>query len=87
MVGAPDFIIEILSESTAGKDLGAKLELYEKHGVEEYWIVDPWSKLVIVHIHDGKRYKKAITYDRDQTLKSGAVSGLEISLQEIFEDQ
>ena len=38
--GAPDFIIEVISESTRGKDFGDKRMLYEKSGVREYWIVD-----------------------------------------------
>ena len=41
--GAPDLAIEILSISTADRDLGEKLILYEKHGVRCYLIVDPWS--------------------------------------------
>jgi len=39
--GAPDFIAEILSPSTAYKDLSNKLKLYERSGVREYWIVNP----------------------------------------------
>ena len=42
--GAPDLTIEILSDSTAARDLGEKLALYEKHGVRCYIIVDPWSR-------------------------------------------
>lgn len=40
-MGAPDWIIEILSKSTAQKDLKDKFELYESAGVREYWIVHP----------------------------------------------
>ncbi|MFA6505320.1 MAG: Uma2 family endonuclease [Treponemataceae bacterium] len=39
--GAPDFIIEILSPGTAFKDQTEKRVLHEKHGVREYWIVNP----------------------------------------------
>ena len=37
--GAPDLIIEILSYSTAKKDLNEKFNLYQQAGVKEYWIV------------------------------------------------
>jgi Uma2 family endonuclease len=44
--GVPDLVIEILSPSTAWKDRGEKLALYERAGVKEYWIVDPQKKTV-----------------------------------------
>ena len=39
--GAPDLVIEVLSPSTARRDLGEKLRLYGESGIREYWIVDP----------------------------------------------
>ena len=39
--GAPDLAVEVLSNSTARNDRGHKKDMYEKHGVREYWIVDP----------------------------------------------
>ena len=47
--GAPDFIIEILSESTRKKDSYLKLMKYQKAGGREYWLVDPDKKKVIVY--------------------------------------
>jgi Uma2 family endonuclease len=41
--GAPRFIIEILS-SNRSHDMVTKLDLYQKAGVEEYWIVDPGAE-------------------------------------------
>jgi Uma2 family endonuclease len=41
VVGAPDFIIEILSPGTAMKDQTEKRKLYEAKGVREYWIINP----------------------------------------------
>ncbi|MEE8440153.1 MAG: Uma2 family endonuclease [Spirochaetia bacterium] len=46
--GAPDLIIEILSPSTSGRDLGIKKERYEFFGVPEYWVVDPEAGTVRV---------------------------------------
>ena len=46
-VGAPDWVIEILSPSTASYDCIKKFNLYKKTGVSEYWIVDPQGKRII----------------------------------------
>lgn len=61
--GAPDLIIEVLSESTENKDRGVKYELYEKHGVKEYWLVDADNKKIYVYLlnKDG-RYSLDYTY-------------------------
>jgi Uma2 family endonuclease len=43
--GTPDLIIEVLSTSNAGYDKKEKKDLYEKFGVGEYWIIEPFKKL------------------------------------------
>ena len=48
LTGAPDLVVEILSPSTASRDRGLKLRLYERQGVREYWIVDPDENAVDV---------------------------------------
>jgi Uma2 family endonuclease len=47
--GAPDFVIEIISPSTASRDHIRKRQLYEKHGVKEFWLIDPVGRLVTVY--------------------------------------
>lgn len=46
--GAPDWVVEIASPSTASRDRVIKHDLYEKHGVREYWLLDPADGSVLV---------------------------------------
>ena len=39
--GAPDLIVEVLSRRTANRDTGPKFAAYQRHGVTEYWVLDP----------------------------------------------
>ena len=82
--GAPDLVIEILSPSTAEKDLGEKHELYERHGVLEYWIVDPTAETIAVHRQGNRRLGLAETLGRGDTLRTAVLKGLELKLNEVF---
>lgn len=46
--GAPDWVIEIVSESSKKMDCILKLYKYELHGVREYWMVIPSKERVVV---------------------------------------
>jgi len=83
--GAPDFIIEVLSPSTAKYDRKIKLEAYRRCGVREYWIADPAEKIVQAHILNNGHYI-VNAYDEDDVIPVHTLSGLEISLVEIFID-
>jgi len=53
--GAPDLVVEILSPSTAGKDVTRKWWLYEAAGVLEYLIVDPTERVGrLLRLENGK---------------------------------
>jgi Uma2 family endonuclease len=47
--GAPDWVLEVLSPATALKDLTIKRDLYERHGVAEYWIVHPLDRVLTLY--------------------------------------
>ena len=57
LYGAPDLIVEVMSDSTMKNDIGIKKDTYEKYGVKEYWIVDPWSKRIEVYHNIDGRFK------------------------------
>ena len=47
--GAPDWVIEIVSQSSRSMDYFTKLFKYRTAGVREYWVVDPHRKSVTVY--------------------------------------
>jgi len=55
--GAPDLVVEVLSPSTSKKDLTVKKDLYERHGVPEYWIISPKEKSIQVYLLKENGYK------------------------------
>jgi Uma2 family endonuclease len=56
--GAPDFVVEVLSPSTAGHDMVLKRRTYERAGVREYWLIHPTDRLLTVFRLDGAEYGK-----------------------------
>lgn len=56
--GAPDLVVEILSPSTARRDKTAKFDLYEAHGVGEYWMVEPVAEYVEVWCLEAEAYTR-----------------------------
>lgn len=83
--GVPSLMIEILSESTRGKDMVKKLDLYMSTGVREYWIVNPFSREVTVFQFENNDTIRNATYKKDENIVSYIFDGLEVSLKSIFE--
>ena len=82
--GAPDIVIEILSPATAERDRGYKRALYAKHGVAEYWMVDPSAETVLIHRLDSRALVVAQTFRREQTLRSPLLPGFALDLEDVF---
>ncbi len=82
--GAPELIIEILSPSTAGRDRTFKRTLYERHGVKEYWMVDPSARNITILLLGESGYELAGIYGEGQTLTSTTLSGFSLDLDDIF---
>jgi Uma2 family endonuclease len=85
-LGAPDFVAEIQSYSTAHYDLNGKLHLYEAAGVREYWVVFPDSGInVFILQADGKYNSTAIMYYKSKKVPIHIFDGIEIDLNEVYE--
>jgi len=84
--GAPDLIIEIISPATAERDRTYKKTLYARHGVKEYWIVDPEAKMVEVYTLGERGFEliKAYKAEAEEVLSSPLLEGLEVVLKEVF---
>ena len=80
--GAPKFIIEILSTNRS-HDMIIKLNLYEKAGVSEYWMVDPDEKIIsVLELVNGRYIFQAYSGDDEVPLTS--VPGCTVDFKKIF---
>ena len=86
--GAPDLVVEILSPATAQHDREYKRTLYSRHGVREYWLVDPEEDSVEVWTESDTQSEAGLVqtaaYQRGDTLASPLLEGLNIPLEAIF---
>ena len=82
--GAPDFIIEIASPSTARKDQTVKMELYQKHGVREYWILHPQDQVLIMRVLDATgMYGPTRVVELKSKVSVSTLPDIEIELDDI----
>lgn len=76
--GPPDLVIEVLSEGAERRDLVAKLDLYARFGVPEYWIVDSRAQTIEFLVLDAGRY--VVHTGVDNRYQSPRLSEVEIDL-------
>lgn len=85
-IGAPDLIVEILSQGNSKTELQHKFKLYESHGVREYWIIHPEHQdLMINTLVDGKYVPSRLLTSGD-VVKSTVIDGFTLDLEEFFKD-
>ena len=82
--GVPDLVVEILSPGTATYDRGYKQALYSRHGVREYWLVDPDAETVEVLAEGAQALLLHATHRRGESLISPLLAGLAINLEQVF---
>lgn len=82
--GGPDLCVEVLSERTEALDRGAKRILYARHGVTEYWIVDPVANTLEVYRLQEDPHASARRLGASDTLSSELFPGLQAPLAGVF---
>ncbi|MEO1085435.1 MAG: Uma2 family endonuclease [Acidobacteriota bacterium] len=84
--GGPDFILEVGSPRTSARDHHQKRDLYERHGVKEYWIVDPDRRTLVIHRLDPAtgHFAPPVTGAARGTTGLGLFDGLTIRWRRIF---
>jgi Uma2 family endonuclease len=84
ITGAPDLAIEILSPTTSARDLNQKRKLYARHGVKEYWIVDPDDETIEVQRLQGNVFSTLALFEKGQTLTPLTFEGLGMEVAQVF---
>lgn len=82
--GAPDLVVEILSPGNAKHEMATKFSLYEESGVQEYWIVQPEEKTVLVYVLSKGQYIGLAPAAEGMTIPSRLFPALKIPVDRIF---
>jgi Uma2 family endonuclease len=83
--GAPDLVVEILSDSTRRTDETVKRGLYERFGVLEYWLIDPKRRTLLVFRRSGAGFGPPQTLSGEAVLATPLFPGFEMRAGGIFE--
>ena len=85
---APDLVIEIVSPGNTNysRDFNLKRKVYAKFRVPEYWIVDCWSRSVIIFRREDDTLKEVTRFGQTDALESPIFPGLSLKLSDIFTD-
>lgn len=84
VMGPPDLVIEIASPSTAFYDTVKKREIYQRYGVNEFWLVFPEEKAIEVMTLEDGGYVEFSVAKGESIITSKVLKGFEVDLKEIF---
>lgn len=84
VIGAPDLMIEILTEENAHNEMSIKYHLYEEYGVKEYWVVDPIARMVDVYFLQNGRYAGLRPFTEGDEVQSVLFPELKFNINELF---
>jgi Uma2 family endonuclease len=86
LISAPDLLIEILSAGSENirRDRVAKRQLYAKHAVPEYWLVDHDQRVVEIYLLRAASLELTATLQNDDELSTTALPGFSCATNQIF---
>jgi Uma2 family endonuclease len=84
VMGPADLVTEVISPGGRNRDRIEKRDLYEQHGVKEYWIVDPEAETVdVLELVQGQ-YELAMRRAPGEIATSRLLTGFEVSVDYLF---
>jgi Uma2 family endonuclease len=83
----PDWVCEILSPSTAGRDQGVKHRTFHRCGVPHYWIVDPEHEILTVHRWHQDGYLVVLSAGTSDTIRAEPFDAIELHIGLLFGEQ
>jgi len=82
--GAPDLVIEILSPTTSRTDRVTKAQIYARHSIPAYWIVDPEQEAIEIYLLEADGYRLAVTLRGETPTIAPPFTELKIAARDVF---
>lgn len=82
---APDFVVEVFSDSTEKNDREIKFQDYAAHGIAEYWIIDPEKQTVEQFVLENGRYQLLVKA-KDGEINSIVLPEFKIPIRAVFDE-
>jgi Uma2 family endonuclease len=82
--GSPDLMVEIISPNNSKHDIHTKFNLYKEAGVIEYWIIEPYDKILLVYTLKDNQYIGLPPQTEGENIKSPLFPDLQIALEDVF---
>ena len=85
-LGAPDFIIEILSPGNTKKEMGIKFDIYEENGVREYWVVNYQEEHILQFVRNDEKLISHKPLLENDVIQSAIFPDLQFRVDDLFQN-